>query len=71
MANQSQITRLAKAGLLDPDALDDNDRAVLEQLTEAEVTVLLEIATRLYPEDPSMVKLGNLRHSRMRIYVPL
>lgn len=71
MAIQSQIERLANAGLLDPDTLEHEDRALLEQLTEEEVTVLLQIVTRLYPEARSMVKLGDLGHSRMRIFVPL
>jgi hypothetical protein len=71
MANQSQTKRLAQAGLVDPDALDDKDRALLEQLTESEVTVLLQIVNRLYPEARSMVKVGDLTHKLVRLCVPL
>lgn len=71
MAVQSQIKRLADAGLVDADMLDDEDRAVLEQLTDEEVTVLVQLATRLYPEAPAFVKVGNLRQKRLRICVPL
>jgi hypothetical protein len=71
MAIQSQINRLADAGLLNRDALADEDRALLEQLTEEEVTVLLQIVTRLYPEARSLVKVGDLGRSLMRICVPL
>ena len=71
MAIESKIKRLADAGLLDPDKLQDDDRALLEQLTEEEVTVLIQIVTRLYPGDRSLVKLGDLHDNAMRIYVPL
>jgi hypothetical protein len=71
MAIQSQMKRLADAGLVNPDALEDEDRDLLEQLTGDEVTVLIQIVTRLYPEARSMVKVGDLSRSLMRICVPL
>jgi hypothetical protein len=71
MAIQSQIKRLADAGLVDPDKLEHEDRALLEQLTEEEVTVLLQIVTRLYPEARSIVKVGDLHRGLMRLCVPL
>jgi hypothetical protein len=72
MAIQSQkIRRLAEGGLVNPDALGDDDRALLEQLTDDEIAVLVQIATRLYPEARSMVKVGDLRQKAMRLCVPL
>lgn len=71
MAVQSQFKRLAEAGLVNPDALDDQDRALLEQLTDEEVTVLVQIVTRLYPEARSLVKIVDLGRNLPRLCVPL
>lgn len=71
MSIESQIKRLAESGLVDPDALDDNDRNLLEQLTEQEVTLLIQIATRFYPGATSLVKVADLRERLIRICVPL
>ena len=71
MAMQSRVQRLAEAGLLDPAALNQEDRDLIEQLTDAEVTALTQIANRLYPEDRTMVKVTDLGKGRPRIYVPL
>jgi hypothetical protein len=71
MAMQSRVQRLAEAGLLDAAALDQEDRDLIEQLTDAEVTALTQIANRLYPEDRAMIKVTDLGKRRPRICVPL
>jgi hypothetical protein len=68
---EHQFKRLAEAGLVNPDALDDQDRALLEQLTDEEVTVLVQIVTRLYPESRSLVKIVDLGRNLPRLCVPL
>jgi hypothetical protein len=65
------IERLAQAGLVNLQVLTPEDAAVLSQLTEQEVRVLIEVATRLYPDAKSILKLGVLLGDRPRLCVPL
>jgi hypothetical protein len=67
----SKITRLGDVGLLDPAALTQDDREIIERLTDAEIEALIQIALRIYPEGHEIVKLGDLAQGTARIYVPL
>jgi hypothetical protein len=60
-----------EAGLIQVSNLDSNDLAVIEQLTDDEVTVLIQVAVRLYPEVRGIVKLGDLQQGELRLCVPL
>jgi hypothetical protein len=71
MAGQDFINRLAEAGLVDPAALSQEDRRVIDKLTEPEVDVLIQVATRLYPEDRGIVQLADLGRKTIRLCVPL
>jgi hypothetical protein len=71
MSIQSKIGRLAEAGLVSTDNLTHDDRGVIDQLTEEEITVLIQVATRLYPDARAMVRLGDLGDGLIRLCVPL
>lgn len=71
MAEKTTVQRLADAGLVDTAALTPEDRHTIDQLTEAEVSVLIEVATRLYPEARGLVKLTDMDRRRVRICLPL
>jgi hypothetical protein len=65
------VQRLAAAGLLEEGSLDAADRELIERLSTAEINTIIKIATELYPDDRSIVKLGNLETGRFRIMIPL
>ena len=65
------IERLGQAGLINVDVLTPEDTKVLEQLSEQEVRVLIEVATRLYPDAKSILKVGDLLSGAPRLCVPL
>jgi hypothetical protein len=68
---KDNIARLGDAGLIQAGTLDADDRQIIGQLTEQEVTQLILIARRLYAADPSLVKVVNLRSGLPRICIPL
>jgi hypothetical protein len=65
------VDQLAQAGLVNPANLSDADREVIAQLSDAEVTTLISIATRLYADNPSMRKEIELKEGKVRLMVPL
>jgi hypothetical protein len=67
----SLVQLLAAAGVVDPAALTNDDRKAISQLSQAEVDTLIQIARRVYPDDPGMVKITTLRNGAIRICVPL
>ena len=63
---------LPAAGIVDPANLTADDRKLIGQLSEAEVQTLNDIARRVYPSDPSMVKILPLgKGGTPRVCVPL
>lgn len=71
MEKQGPVQLLEEAGLVQASALSDADREVISQLSDAEVTVLIEVARRLYPDDPGLIKFNPLAGGLARICVPL
>ena len=67
----SSVTRLANAGLLNPDVLTEADRDLINQLTTAEVEQLISIAKKLFADDPSIAKVTNVFTGIARIMIPL
>ena len=67
----SSVTRLANAGLLNPDVLSQADRDLINQLTTAEVEQLISIAKKLFADDPSVAKITNVFTGIVRIMIPL
>jgi len=66
------VELLSAAGIVDPANLTGDDRKAIGQLSETEVETLIEIARRIYPSDPSMVKIVTLaKGGTIRICVPL
>lgn len=66
----SNVQRLIDAGIVSSD-LSESDQEMIDQLTELEVTTLIGVATRLYPNDPMAVKIEDLRSGQLRIFFPL
>jgi hypothetical protein len=67
----SNVTKLAQAGLVTVANLSDQDLAVINELSDAEVTTLISIAQRLYPDNPSLMKEVDLAAGEIRLMVPL
>jgi hypothetical protein len=67
----SNVSMLAAAGLVNAANLTTEDQAVIAQLSEAEVTTLISIATRLYPDKRTMLKEHDLLEGVIRLFVPL
>ena len=71
MPANDNITRLEDAGLLEPSSLTGADREKIEELTSGEVTLLIQVAKKLYPDDPSVLRTTNLKTGKLRIMFPL
>ena len=71
MKVEDVIQQFADAGLVNPESLTRDDREVIGQLTESEATVLINVAKRLYPDNATVVKLGDIRSGSIRLFVPL
>jgi hypothetical protein len=68
--DKSAVTIFAEAGLVSEE-LSAEDREVLNRLTREEALLLVEVARRLYPGMPSLLKVGDLRYGNIRICLPL
>lgn len=68
---KTNIERLVAAGLVVEAALDLEDRATIAKLTDADVTQLIDLSRRLYPDDPSMMKLRTHSSGQARLFFPL
>lgn len=71
MPTNNNLDRLVAAGILEAQNLSQQDRATINDLTPDEVTTLIQIATRAYPDDRTAVQIANLRTGRLRIMFPL
>ncbi|MGH9372077.1 MAG: aroma-sacti cluster domain-containing protein [Vicinamibacterales bacterium] len=67
----SVVQQLVEAGIVDTSFLTDDDLAVLQELTQQEVNVLIQVATRLYPDARSLLKTHDLKAGAVRLCVPL
>lgn len=67
----NNVDRLAAEGLVSISSLSGEDKQVIDSLTDAEVTVLINVAKRLYQSDPTLLKTSNLHGGPIRILVPL
>jgi hypothetical protein len=65
------VTRLAQAGLLEPANLSAEDIALIDTLTNQEVSMVIQIAQKTYGSDAQMVKSADLRTGLLRICFPL
>jgi len=65
------MQRLAGAGIIQAENVTDEQRAVIDELSHNEVTVLIQVAARLYSDDPTAITVANLRTGRLRILFPL
>jgi hypothetical protein len=70
MANDN-IHELVNAGIIAAEFLTAEDRALLDGLSNQEVRTIIELAKRVYPQDPSATKVADLRTGRLRICIPL
>jgi len=66
----SNAQRLAEAGIISTE-VTGTDLAVIDQLSEQEVTILIGVATRLYSANPAAVKVQDLMSGQFRIMFPL
>jgi hypothetical protein len=71
MPNNNNMERLAGAGIIDAANVTAAEREVIDALTHNEVTVLMQVAARLYADDPTALTVANLRTGRLRILFPL
>jgi hypothetical protein len=73
MSNQPPlpVQRFAEAGMLDADKLSEQERDMINALTESEVTALIGVANRMFGANKGLVKLGSLLTGDLRVCVPL
>jgi hypothetical protein len=67
----NNLQRFADAGIIDVKNLSQADRALIVSLSEQEVTTLIGVATRLYPQDPTAAGIQNLLTGQLRLCLPL
>jgi hypothetical protein len=67
----NNMQRLVGAGIIEAANVDDEQLAVINQLTHNEVTVLIDVAVRLYADDPAAMTVANLLTGRLKILFPL
>jgi hypothetical protein len=65
------VDALVTAGLVKAEFLTAQDRALIDGLSNQEIRTLIDVARRLYPEDPSAAKLIDLESGVIRICIPL
>lgn len=67
----ANIKALVDAGLIQAANLTNEDRELIDRLSDQEVRTLIDVARRLYPGDPTVLKVVDLRSGRPRICIPL
>jgi hypothetical protein len=67
----NNLERFVDAGIIDVKSLSQADRSLISSLSEQEVTTLIAVATRLYPNDPTALGIQDLRTGQLRICLPL
>jgi hypothetical protein len=51
--------------------LTPEDREVIDQLTDLEVETVIQMASRIYPNERGLVKVGDLGRKSFKVCVPL